>query len=101
MLSQLKNLNLERLALDDALAIYAFGKLLQSEYDAFQVDTPEWLTENMASLKREIQDRVRDELLRGIKLDEAQVESYKSAADKRKEAQRRIDERKNRLAAMG
>lgn len=101
MLTQLKNLNVDRMGLDEALALYAFGKTLQLEYDAFQIDTPAWLTENMATLKRDVQGRVRDELLRKIQMDEAALETLKTQAEKRKETAARLEERRAKLAAFG
>lgn len=99
-LQQLKTLTLDRLQMDDALALYAFGLQLQSTYDQFQIDTPDWLTENMAALKREVQDRVRDALLLAIKQDEQVVEGSKTPVQRAKEAQARIESRRQRLAEI-
>lgn len=101
MLTQLKNLNLERMDLEEALALYAFGESLQAKYDSFQIDTPEWLTENLAALKREVQDRVRDELVRKIRMDESALETLKTQAEKRAETKRRLDGARAKLASLG
>lgn len=55
---------LDRLDLDDAVALLSFGRGLKQTYTETDLEVPAWVNENLRLLERDISDRRRD-LLRG------------------------------------
>lgn len=85
MFDQLKNLDIDRMDLDEAVALLAFGKAVRAEYDSVQVEVPEWVDARIRELKREIHARQadsRDKRLRELK---ARREALKPAEERRSE----------------
>mgnify|MGYP001602377954 CR=1 FL=1 len=61
MLEQLKNLDVNRPALEELVFLSAQAKLLRAEFEAEAVDVPEWLDTRSRELKREIRTRQADQ----------------------------------------
>jgi hypothetical protein len=83
MLERLKNLDLERMDVDEMVAMSAFAKSLASEYSALALDQPEWLDTKSTELKREIGTRLadlRDKRIRELK---ARLNTLKSTEEKK------------------
>lgn len=85
MLNQLRNLNLDRGDMAELLALAAFGFDLREQYVNHDLEVPEWLTENLLALDREVDSRRKDELKRQLKQTQFELERIKPAEEKRKE----------------
>jgi hypothetical protein len=98
MLARLKNIasQIDGIDLDEAISLVAFGKVLSAEYAEFEMETPEWLTEALTSLKREIGVRRLDAIEREIKDADSRLEALKSADEKRTD----LRAKKDRLEAL-
>jgi|SRR5579872_1461684 len=87
----LKNLNLDRvLDMDEAIALSATARSFEVECEHLEQPVPDWLTKASDVLREEIARRTRSNDLAELKRTEAEIESYKSANEKRTEAQRRL-----------
>lgn len=84
-LNEFRNLTTDRMDMAQLLALAAFGRTLADEYDIRGLEQPEWLTENLGAVGREIDVRRKDELRRQLKQTEFELERIKPAAEKRKE----------------
>lgn len=72
MLDKLKRLDLERMDLDEAVYLVSIGKAMRSVYEAESLETPQWLTDNVRELSREITNRMaesREKALREVELE--------------------------------
>jgi hypothetical protein len=96
MLEQLRGLNLERLDIDDAVALYTFGKQLSSTYLQFSMEVPEWVVDNTGALEKEIKNRRRDFLESERKKTVMAIESLKTKEERKTDLQQKL-ERLNQL----
>lgn len=90
MFEQLKNLNLDRMELDEAIGLYAYGKHLQGTYAEFSIDPPSWLTINLKSLSREIQSRDADRKEKLLSELRSRRDALRTPDEKRKELDEKI-----------
>ena len=60
MLEQFKNFNVEGGDLDELVALSAFGKQLRGEFEAQKVAVPEYVSDNLNAIAREIDSRMAD-----------------------------------------
>jgi len=91
MLNELRNLNTDRMDLDQAIALSAYGRQLESEFASLESPTPEWLTSNLKQLRREIADRMRDELTRRLTEAKSRREALTPAEEKRAALDKEIE----------
>lgn len=98
MLDQLKRLDVDRMQLDETLALAAFAKSLHAEYDARAIPAPEWLDDSVRTLNREISMRTRDALEMRLKEIRAQKTQLESAGEKRERLAREEEELTAKLA---
>jgi hypothetical protein len=101
LLSQLRNLDCDRIDLDDAIALSALGRSVITEYEALGWDTPEWLTVNLKSLRREIRSRIADTIEHTLRAKQARLAALKPAEERRKDLQAEIEDLQKKVAAMG
>lgn len=87
----LKNLNIERIDVDEMVALHAFGGGLQRAYEAHQLPVPEWLPENLRVLSKEIASHRRDSVERALKLANSRLDALKTADEKRRDLQAEIE----------
>ena len=85
MLNQLRNLALDRMDMAEMVALAAFGRSMAEEYEVRAMEAPEWLTESLDDLGREISARRTDELRRQLKQVDYEIDRIKPAAEKREE----------------
>lgn len=98
MFAQLKNLSLDRLDVEEAVALYSFGSIMQSTYTMFGVPSPDWLDANMTALGKEIRSRHRDMLEARLKSAMARRDALKTAEEKRAAADSEIEALQKALA---
>ncbi len=76
LIEELKNINTERLTLDQLIALSSGSRTLAAEYSAQTLAEPEWLSDAKRTLATEIKRQVNDKLsmeLREIEQAEAQL----------------------------
>jgi len=101
MLEKLKQLNLDRLLdTDEAVALSAYARTLEAEYEALALDEPEWLVKATATLREEIARRTKAADLAKLREIEAELEGYKSVSERKTEAQRRLAEIQRKLGMV-
>lgn len=84
-ISTFKNFSADRMDVDELVSLCAFGKAIRAEYDALQLDEPEFVGIQLASLKREIRSRVADKLEARKRELTARIDSLKTPAQKKAE----------------
>lgn len=90
MLERLKNVNLDGMDIDEAVALSAFARGLKAEYDTLSLETPEWLDTRIRELRREIKRRSQDAIARRLAEAKARREALKPATEKREELDKEI-----------
>jgi hypothetical protein len=83
MLEKLKQLNCDRLDLDEAVALHAFAGVMETSFAGFGVASPKWLTDAQRALDEEIRRRARDDLMARLARAKARKEALKTEAQKR------------------
>lgn len=83
MLNDLRNVRLDAVELDDAVALIAFGKSMQEVYEHHKLVAPPWLADNLKGLRKLVDDKRRDNLERARKRIELKLEEMKSTEEKR------------------
>lgn len=91
MLEQLKSFNLDRIDLDEMVALFAFGENLKAVYGNMLLEVPEWVIDNVATLQKEIHSRRRDNLEKELKKAQASLETLKTADEKRLDLRAKIE----------
>jgi hypothetical protein len=95
-ISELKSFNIDRLDVAEMLMLASDGQRLREMYEARTMPTPEWLTEAVRLLNREIDRRKVDDLekrLREIQsLDAADMDKQERREARRKERERIVQE---------
>lgn len=94
MLQDFKNFNVDAADLDELVALSAFGKQLRGEFEAQKVAVPEYVSDNLNSLAREIDSRMADRRA-------TRIRELKTQRDSLKTAQERRDAIDKELAALG
>jgi hypothetical protein len=83
MLEQFKNFNVEGGDLDELVALSAFGKQLRGEFEVQKVAVPEYVSDNLNALAREIDSRLADRRAQRIRELKSQRTSLATAQEKR------------------
>ncbi len=97
-IEKLKTLNVDRiLDMDEAVALSAYARNLESEYENLQMDPPEWLAKSAAILREEIERRTHAGDLAAMAALEREIDGYKTVNEKRTEASRRLADLKKKL----
>lgn len=98
MLEKLKGLNLDKLLdTEEAIALSAYARGLETEYGWLDMPIPDWLVKSTDILREEIARRTRASDLAELKRTENELESLKSANEKRADAQKRLAALQNKL----
>ena len=82
--ARLKGLNTDASALDDMIELAVGAKHLRVEYETRMISEPEWLTDAINRLNREIDLRRRDELEKRLREARARKTSLMSTDEKRR-----------------
>lgn len=98
MLQRLKSLDLDRIDVDEAIALATFAGLLVEGHVMRGLEAPEWLLDSKNLLEKEIKARHRDKLEKDLKETEAALETLKTAAEKREDLKAKAERLK---AALG
>jgi hypothetical protein len=85
LLERLRNLNIDRIDIDDAIELVTFGRVAETTYSGYQVPTPAWLKDSITALDGEIKSRRRDMLLARQKEIAARLSALKTRDEKKAE----------------
>jgi predicted transcriptional regulator len=90
MLDALKNFDAKRADLAELVELSAYGRALLAEFETLSVEAPEWATENLAAVRRELKSRNQDRLAAKLKAAKARLETLKTVDEKRTGVQAEI-----------
>ncbi len=90
MLEQLKNLDLDRIGIEDAVELSSQGRQIQTEFEALNVEQPAWLATRLRELRREIRVQQQDRIEKQLREAKARLEVLKPAEQKRTEVEAEI-----------
>lgn len=77
-------MNLERIdQVDEMIALAAFGRSIEAEYAQLQSEAPDWLTEGLKSLRREIRIRLQDTIAKRLSEAKSRLASLATPEEKR------------------
>lgn len=92
MLNQFRSFNKDRvLDLDDLIALAAFGRMLRAEYESQKVDEPEFVAQQLRTLRHEIQARVADKQEARRKEIKSQLQRLQTPVERREALQKELD----------
>lgn len=98
MLQQLRNLNVDRIDLDEAISLEAFAGLVRDGYVSRSLPVPEWLEDSMRLLGKEIVTR-RGEMLEKRRRElRARLEAEMTATERRAKLRKELDEIETQIA---
>ncbi len=84
-LSQFQNFNLDQTTLDELIALSVFGRQLRAEYEALQLEEPEWVDVQLKTIRREIHARNADAKEARLREIDARLDALKTPGEKRTE----------------
>ena len=83
MLTELKNFDANRASIDEMVSLRAYGRGLVGEYDEQNVEVPEWVSEALKNLDRQIVAKNADRLEARRKEIKARLENLQTPAEKK------------------
>ena len=92
-----KNFSADRMDLDELVALSAFGKSLRAEYEALQLEEPEFVGVQINTLKREIRSRVADKLEARKRELANRIDSLKTPKEKKAELEAELQKLEKQL----
>lgn len=90
-LNQLKQLDLDSVELDEAIAYHTFAKQLRQGYEERNIDVPEWLDTKLRDLNRTIEAKVADRKDLRIREIKAGLTNLETAAERRAKLQKELE----------
>ena len=90
-LQTFKNYNTARADLDDLVAMAAFGRTLRAEYEAHQIEEPEFVGTKLKALRAEIADRNADKIAARKSEIKARLDALKSPKEKAAELRKELE----------
>lgn len=98
MLQSLLNVNVDRLDIDEAVALLAFGKMVSAEYGSHNIQCPDKITDAVNVLAKDVEARRKDYLQRRLKELRAQKETLKTVSEKRNDVEKELQKLEAELA---
>lgn len=92
MLEKLKNLDVERIDLDEAVELSAIGRVVKDEYEKNGAEAPTWIDDRLREVRREIRARQADMIDKRLREAKARRASLKTTEEKRADLDREIAE---------
>ena len=100
MLSELKNFDANRMSIDEMVTLRAFGRTLEGEYEAQNVETPDWIEVQLKQLDRQIAAKNADRLEARRREITARLENLKTPNEKKAELRRELAALDKKLVAV-
>lgn len=85
MLEQFRVFNVDRMDLEELVALAAYGRTLRNEFEAQKVEEPAFIDINLKALRREIQMKVADKNASRRQQIKTKLDSLKTPAEKKEE----------------
>jgi ATP-dependent Lon protease len=89
-INALKNFNADRMDLDDMVGLLADSKALRAEYEALQIEEPEYIDTTIKAIRREITARNADKIAARKRELTARIDSLKTPAQKKAELEKEL-----------
>ena len=90
-LQTFKSFNTDRATdVDELVAALAFGKSLRNEYEALQIEEPEYIDSTIKAVRREISSRNSDKIAARKRELTARIDSLKTPAQKKSELEKEL-----------
>jgi len=91
MLRAFRELEVDGNDIDELIVLERFGKGLATGYTEHALDVPEWVSDKLTALGKEIKARRADAIAREIKLTEGRLEALKTADEKRVDLRAKLE----------
>ena len=91
LIMDLKNFNSDGKDLDELVELAAEGRAFRAEYEALQLEVPEWLDNSLKAVRRDIRDRVADSKAARLKELKARRAQLKTTEEKRSVLDKEIE----------
>ena len=101
LLNTFRTFNVDSTDLDELVALSLFGRQLRTEYEALQLEEPEWVDVQLKTLRREIHARTADYLEARRREINARLESLKTPQQKKQELLKERQDIDAKLKAVG
>lgn len=89
-INALKNFNADRLDMDEMVGLLADCKALRNEYEALQIEEPEYIDTTIKAIRREITSRNADKIAAKKRELAARIDSLKTPAQKKRELEEEL-----------
>jgi hypothetical protein len=89
-ITALKNFNADRLDMEDLVGLLADSKALRTEYEALQIEEPEYIDTTIKAIRREITSRNADKIAARKRELTARIDSLKTPAQKKTELEKEL-----------
>ena len=89
-ITALKNFNADRLDMEDLVGLLADSKALRAEYEALQIEEPEYIDTTIKAIRREITSRNADKVAARKRELKARIDSLKTPAQKKSELEKEL-----------
>jgi len=89
-ITALKNFNADRLDMEDLVGLLADCKALRAEYEALQIEEPEYIDTTIKAIRREIASRNADKIAARKRELTARIDSLKTPAQKKTELEKEL-----------
>lgn len=100
-LEQFRNFNVDGLDIDELVALSLFGRQLRAEYEAVQIEEPEWVDVQLKALRREIHVRNANNLEARRREIDARLDALKTPGQRKTELLKERESIDKQLKAVG
>jgi len=97
-LHEFRNFNVDGSDIDELVALSLFGRQLRAEYEALQLEEPEWVGIQTKALRREIHSRSKELLEARDREISSRLDALKSPGEKREELIKEQEKIRQKLA---
>src|SRR5260370_41917897 len=101
LLNQFANFDVDRVSVDELVELSQFGRALRLEYEALQLEEPEWVDVQLKTIRRTIHARNADALEARRREINARLDSLKTPGEKRAELLKEKQKLDAQLKAVG
>ena len=90
MLEQFKSINVDRMDIDELVNLAAFGRQFRQEFEALGAPVPEYVDDNLRTLRGELNARLADRRAARAREIRSQLDSLKSREEKRTQLEQEL-----------
>ena len=83
MLNALKSYSPQRLDTEELIELAGFGRLLEAEFTLLSVDIPDWVSNQLKAIRREIKMRNADAIANKLRAAKARLSTLATVDEKR------------------